>query len=156
MHNCSLMICRYSCVDVPFQIALQTEFDKGLSRVVMMYDIACKYNINAYARCVENPHSLLDQKYWIRIVRGNGWVEYYVNGFHIQSHRPECADNYGASFAPLMAIRIAEEVEGHHKKGNRNQWSTREMDAGARQDTITVHMLNSNADKFNKMRECND
>jgi hypothetical protein len=80
-------------------------------------------------------------------------VEYYVNGFHIKSHRPECADHYGASYAPLMAIRIAEEVEGHHKKGNRNQWSTREMDAGARQDTITAHMLYSNIAKFNNMRE---
>src|SRR5215475_9501278 len=132
---------RYSYVDVPFQLALQTEFDKGLKRILFKYDINCKYNLNAYRRCADNPHSPLDQKYWDRLKKENGYVGYGVNDFHIKSHIPSCADEYSNVHTPLMGIRACEEVESIWAIMNKFQWATREMDAGARQDQLTAVML---------------
>jgi hypothetical protein len=142
---------RYSYVDVPFQLALQSEFDKGLNRVLFKYDINCKYNLNAYRRCVDNPHSPLDPKYRERLKKTEGFVEYDVNDFHIKSHLPSCSDEYGSFHRPLMGIRACEEVESTWAIINRFQWATREMDAGARQDQLTSVMLRINEDKTNKM-----
>jgi hypothetical protein len=148
-----VVLLRYSYVDVPFQIALQTEFDKGIPRVVLMYDIACKFSINAYKRCVSNPYSPLIEKYRKHLLQGDSRFKPCVNGWHIQSHLPECSDLFGAAFCPLMGVRVCEEVESTWFITNRHQWSTREMDAGARQDQITVCLLHMNKEKFNKMCE---
>lgn len=144
---------RFSFVDVPFQIALQTEYEKGLEKVNFKYDVACKFNINAYNRCMANPHSPLELRYRLRLKKENGFIKYDVNDFHIYSHIPQCADEYGSAYTPLMGVRACEEIEAIWSILNAQQYGTREMDAGARRDQLTAAMLHLNMGKMNKMRE---
>lgn len=130
---------------------LQDSFSKGLKRIVFMYDIACKFNINAYNRCIENPYSPLEPRFRNHLRSELGHVLYKVNKFHIKSHKPQCADQYGLNYTPLVGMRAGEEIETGWPHTNREQWSTREMGAGARRDTLTAHMLFMNLRKRNAM-----
>ena len=137
-------------MDVPFQLQLQYLFDKGLKRVVFMYDIACRFNINAYKRCMDNPYSPLKQEYRRRLT-DIGFLLYKVNKFHIRSHKADCADQYGLSYTPLVGMRAGEEVETGWPHHNCEQWSTREMGAGKRLDMLQSHMHYMNEVKIRKM-----
>jgi hypothetical protein len=48
-------------------------------------------------------------------------------------------------------MRAGEEIETGWPHANREQYSTREMGAGARRDALTVHMLHMNMNKKNAM-----
>ena len=118
VRKCALVhICRYSAVDVPFQIQLQRIFQQGLKRVVFLYDIACKFNIKAYQRCINNPFSPLHPIYRNRL-SNVAHMLYKVNKFHIRSHKAACGDMYGLAFTPLVGMRAGEEIETGWNHGN--------------------------------------
>lgn len=79
------------------------------------------------------------------------YVSYLVNVWHGNSHKPECADEHSLRNTPMKGMVTGEEIESGWAKMNRKQYTTREMDAGARRDSITVHMINHNKDKLKRM-----
>ena len=141
-------------MDVPFHMQLQREFERGLDRVLFFYDVNCNYNINAYERCVKNGDSPLSPKFHHWLKRELGKVLPKVNQWHLGSHKLTCADEYGTRYTPRTAHRHGEEVESTWSHMDKEQWATREMDAGAREDTLSIHMHYNNAEKIKKMRAC--
>jgi hypothetical protein len=51
----------------------------------------------------------------------------------------------------MTGMVTGEEIEMGWPRMNCEQYTTREMDAGAHADAITVHMLEHNRDKLKKM-----
>jgi hypothetical protein len=100
---------------------------------------------------MDNPFSPLPEKYREWLKKELGVVTYNINDFHMKSHIPACADEYSSRHTPLMGIRACEEVESVWSILNKFQWSTREMDAGARRDQLTAVMLKINEDKIDRM-----
>jgi hypothetical protein len=117
-----------------------------------MYDIACKFNVNALKRCSTNPFSPLEEHYWRRLT-DVGFLLYKVNKFHIRGHKASCGDFYGLAYTPLVGMRAGEEIETGWPHSNREGTATREMDAGKRLDMLQTHMLFMNQSKMKKMGE---
>jgi hypothetical protein len=145
---------RYAAVDVPFQIQVQDALKNGMDRFIFGYDIACNFSINAHKRCAENPNSVLDPQFWDSLKPENNVVLFRVNKFHLHSHKPTCSDRFSLNYTKGVGMRSLEEVESNWSHMNHIQYEVREMDAGARIDTITTHMLSLNNSKINNMREC--
>lgn len=142
---------RFDIVDVPFQIILNEEWKKGLEDIWIIYDSACRYKINAYTRCNSNPHSPLDEKFHSRLKPESGFLQYKVNTFHQQSHKPEFADEHSLRNSSNSGMVTGEEIETAWANLNHLQYSLREMDAGGRIDMITAHMLHITEDKIKRM-----
>lgn len=138
---------RFDIVDIPFQTQLQDEYSKGIQHVVWMYDVNCKYKINSYNRCLTNPFSPLEATFKERL-KDPAHISYLVNVWHGNSHRPECADEHSLRNTAMKGMVTGEEIESGWVKMNRKQYTTREMDAGARRDSITAHMIDHNNDKL--------
>lgn len=147
------LLSRFDIVDVPFQILLNEEWSKGLEDLIIIYDSACRFKCNAYARCTSNPHSPLDQQFWPRLKPNSDFLKFYVNTFHQHSHIPECADVHSLQNSSQIGMVTGEEIETGWATLNHLQYSIREMDAGARVDMITAHMLKINKDKIRRMGE---
>lgn len=137
---------RFDVVDVPFQLQLQREYKSGVQQVIWLYDVNCKYKINSWMRCVNNPFSPLEKEYhdWLKDKKH---LRYFINVWHGYSHKPECSDEHGLRNAENVGMVTGEEIETGWAHLNHLQYSTREMDAGARADNITIHMLQINVDK---------
>jgi hypothetical protein len=150
MQDIKLWDFRFDIVDVPFQIQLQREYSNGIIHVVWLYDVNCKFKINSFNRCLANPSSPLDPEFKDRL-RDPKYISYLVNVWHGNSHKPECADEHSLRNTPMKGMVTGEEIETGWPRMNRKQYTTREMDAGARIDAITIHMLQHNKDKLEKM-----
>ena len=148
MHDLSFI--RFAVVDVPFQVQLQKEYSNGIKHVVWLYDVNCKFKINAYDRCSSNPFSPLEATFQDRL-KDPKYLSYLVNVWHGNSHKPECADQHSLRNTPLMGMVTGEEIETGWPRINRKQYATREMDAGARTDALTVHIIEHNKDKIKRM-----
>ena len=122
----------------------------GIRHVVWMYDVNCKYKINSFHRCFTNPFSPLDAAFKDRL-RDPSYISYLVNVWHGNSHKPECADEHSICNTAMKGMVTGEEIESGWVKMNRKQYTTREMDAGARADSITIHMIEHNKDKLKRM-----
>ena len=142
---------RFDIVDVPFQVILSKAWQEGLENVVIIYDSACRFKVNAHARCVANPCSPLEEKFKSRLKPGSGFIKYFVNAFHQYSHNAECADHHSLRNSANTGMVTGEEIETSWAILNHLQYSIREMDSGARIDMITLHMLQINEDKNKKL-----
>jgi hypothetical protein len=74
-----------------------------------------------------------------------------INTFHGATHKPECSDQHTIRNTPNVGRMTGEDVESGWAKLNKEQWSSREMDAGSRRDDINMHMVTSNGDKIATM-----
>jgi hypothetical protein len=144
---------RFDIVDVPFQIQLQRAYGSGLKHVVWLYDVNCKFKINSWSRCVHNPFSPLSPNFQERL-KDPKYLRYFINVWHGYSHNSECADEHSLRNADKVGMVTGEEIESGWARLNHLQYPTREMDAGARVDSITAHMLQSNSDKMRAMGKC--
>ena len=115
-----------------------------------MYDVNCKFKVNSYKRCISNPFSPLDDQYKAHL-KDSTRISYLVNVWHGKSHKPECSDEHSLRNTPMNGMVTGEEIESGWAKLNRKQYTTREMDAGARADSITVHMIEHNKEKVSKL-----
>ena|ERR1700742_1110320 len=142
---------RFHIIDVPLQTILDKEWKKGLRHIWIIYNAACRFKINAYTRCATNPFSPLHPDFQRRLIPDSGFIEYKVNAFHQHSHKPECADAHSIRNTSNIGMVTGEEIETAWAKLNHIQYSLREMDAGGRIDMITIHMLEINKDKIDRM-----
>jgi hypothetical protein len=148
------MVTRFDIVDVPFQTQLQRAYNSGLKHVVWLYDVNCKFEVNSWNRCTHNPFSPLSPEYQDRL-KDRRYLRYFINVWHGYSHKPECSDSYSLRNADKVGMVTGEEIESGWARLNHLQYPTREMDAGARADSITIHMLQSNEDKVMAIGEFN-
>lgn len=82
------------------------------------------------------------------------YLEWKVNVFHQHGHKADCADEHSLRITKNCGMFTGEDIETGWAKLNHVQYSSREMDAGARVDTITSHMLQINLDKIMLMGRC--
>jgi hypothetical protein len=112
--------------------------------------VNCKFKINSWNRCIDNPHSLLSPEFHSRL-QDQKYLRYFINVWHGYSHKPECADEHSLRNASNVGMVTGEEIESGWARLNHLQYQTREMDSGARADSITIHMIQSNYDKVKSM-----
>lgn len=141
-------------MDVPFQIQLQKEFSSGIKHVVWLYDVSCKFSINAFNRSFYNPYSPLEATFKERL-KDKNFIKYLVGVWHGNSHKSECGDEFSLRYTPLTGMVTGEEIETGWKRLNKKQYSIREMDAGGRIDSVTVQVIDHNADKIKRMGKFN-
>lgn len=136
-------------MDVAVLQQLQNQWSKGIKRTVFTYDINCKYKINIYNRATNNPYTPISEEFKTRLKpsKVSKFVEFKINTFHQRGHNPECADEHSIRQTPNVGRMTGEDIEAPWAKLNHLQYSTREMDAGARRDCITSHMIKQNCQK---------
>lgn len=142
---------RFDIVDVPLLTILNEEWNSGIQTIIGIYDSGCRYKIRLQERCKTNKFTPLDKKYWDRLDPQSETLRWFVNTFHQHSHNAECADTHSLRNAPNVGMVTGEEIETGWAKLNHLQYSIREMDAGARIDMITAHMLQINEEKIQKL-----
>ena len=101
--------------------------------LTISYDIACQWSRNLKHRMaqfpdkMQLPHSVLET------------VRYVIPKFHIYGHGQACQTRFSLNYLRYSARTDGEEVERWWAHINPISTSTREMGAGARQDTIDDH-----------------
>lgn len=148
-------VIRYHYVDGAVAAALKKIYNSGLRKAVLSYDIACKYKVNFYLRIstqnkfgtsllpIEMQEYLLDRDRFLP----------KVNQWHLGSHIETCADDHSLRTTPNVGRFHGEQVETPWARLDLLQYSTREMNAGHRRDTITAHMNHWNNEKRKKLGE---
>jgi hypothetical protein len=147
---------RFDIVDIPFQIQLNKEWEKGIERIVHIYDVSCSFKKRSYERCISNQFSPLSWKFRSRLElnsENRRFIEWKVNVFHQYGHKADCADEHGLRHTKNVGKFTGEDIETGWARLNHCQYATREMDAGARIDSISIHMLQINKDKVEGLRE---
>ena len=114
---------RFDIVDIPLQCILNEEWDSGLDHAFILYDSACRFAINAHSRCINNPHTPLEPKFWPRLRPHSGFIDYKVNAFHQHSHRAECADDHSLRNSSNIGMVTGEEIETAWAALNHLQYS---------------------------------
>src|ERR1700748_2844509 len=115
-----------------------------------MYDVNCKFRINAYSRSFYNPYSPLEPMFQSRL-KDPKFILFLVNVWHQNAHKPDCADKSSLRYTANTGMVGGEEVETTWVEPNHIQYVVREMNAGARADAITVHLLRNNEQKIFRM-----
>jgi hypothetical protein len=142
---------RYYIVDIAVLQQLQSSWSNGIERILLSYDINCKYKILLHKRSLDNPCTPLAPEFQERLRVGSRFLEFKVNAFHQRSHNPECADEHSIRNTRNVGHMTGEDIESPWAKIDHLQYSTREMDAGARRDCITAHMLQQNSTKLQEL-----
>jgi hypothetical protein len=149
---------RFDVVDIPFQLQVNNEWSKGIERIVHIYDISCSFKKKSYFRCISNRFSPLHWKFRPRLellTENKKFIEWKVNVFHQLGHKPECADEHSLRNTRNVGMFTGEDIETGWSKLNHTQYANREMNAGARVDSITAHMLQINKEKTEGLGKLN-
>jgi hypothetical protein len=117
---------------------------KDLRRLVISYDIACKYSVNFLSRISNrNPRLLSDEE--IRSLQNERLkIDWTVNTYHLGFHVPECADIYSLRYTESVGRTCGEIVESNWSSLDRVAMSVREMGYGHRIDTLCDLMADWN------------
>ena len=112
--------------------------NREVKRIVISYDIACKYNIHFQTR-IEHPD-------WLRLTGdeltklARTTIVWLVPKFHLAAHIEECADQYSFNWTKNVGRTCGESVESNWASLNGLATSTREMGFGHRRDTLNDAM----------------
>lgn len=123
---------RYRYVDVAFASVIKALKDSGIERMVISYDIACKFSSNFQQRVLFPQQPLLDLSDFeeVDIV----WV---VNQWHLAGHQESCADEFGLRYKENVGRFSGEAVETPWAQLDKLQYYLRVMTWGNRRDAIT-------------------
>jgi len=114
----------------------------GITRIVISYDIACKFHIHFYERIQHPQWRLVTTEEFRRIERAE--LVWLVPKFHLASHIEGCADKFSLNWTRDVGRTCGESVETNWSGLNGLATSTREMGFGHRRDTITDAMSDWN------------
>jgi hypothetical protein len=114
----------------------------GTSRLVFLYDIACKYRTFFLSQVCHGGIKLLPDKY-----SDGRFIRWLVPKFHLGSHKPECADRFSFNYAQYVGRMSGELVETPWAQFNSFQYMTREMGWGAWRDLLVDVFNHWNWDK---------
>lgn len=136
--------CSHMNMDYSFTQALSRCKDN--KRVCHYYDINCSYWENFIQRCTENDflHLPPDMEFF----RGIGL-------FHVHGHQNQCFMRFAPSFIPGAGMIDGEIIETLWVGLNEIGASTRNMSWHHRQETMDLHMNDSNWKKLVNMSESN-
>ncbi|KIJ28454.1 hypothetical protein M422DRAFT_189716, partial [Sphaerobolus stellatus SS14] len=117
----------------------------GLKRIVISYDVACKFHIYFEKRIAHRDWPLfsIDELERLKQVE----LVWLVPKFHLASHIEGCADRFSFNWTKLVGRTCGETVESNWARLNGLATSTREMGFGQRRDVLTDSMCFFN---FNK------
>ena len=114
----------------------------GLQRIVISYDIACKYHIHFMERISNASWPLMtatEQSVFLACD-----VVWLVPKFHLAAHIEGCADKFSFNWTKNVGHTCGELVESNWASLGAISTSTREMGFGHRRDTINDAMLDWN------------
>jgi len=110
----------------------------GIQRIVISYDIACKFHIHFKTR-IQNPSFPLVNATQMCQLEGIELL-WLVPKFHLASHIEGCADQFSFNWTKDVGRTCGESVETNWSGLNGLATSTREMGFGHRRDTINDAM----------------
>jgi hypothetical protein len=143
---------RYIRVDVPLLTLLQRVYESGINKVLLTYDIACKFGVNLSQRHKENPYSPLAEAHTSKLQDDRHFLM-KVPTWHGQSHEVACQDRYSLRHTRLAGLETGEQVETNWARTNHLKYTTREQGAGTRRDTITATLNDINKTKIQRLGE---
>ncbi|KIJ32932.1 hypothetical protein M422DRAFT_265273 [Sphaerobolus stellatus SS14] len=136
---------RFVNFDFALTHVLSDILKRGLKRVVISYDIACKYHIHFKKRIANGDYPLLKPKERRQLNERN--IIWLVPKFHLAAHIEECADKFSFNWTKNVGRTSGESMETIWASLNGLATATREMGFGHRRDTIADAM---NALNFRK------
>ncbi|KAF8497008.1 hypothetical protein BU17DRAFT_59393, partial [Hysterangium stoloniferum] len=114
----------------------------GLHRIIISYDIACKYHINFMERIAERSWPLMtptEQSLFSALI-----VVWLVPKFHLAAHIEGCVDKFSFNWTKNVGRTCGELVESNWAALGMMATSIREMGFGHRRDTINDAMCDWN------------
>ena len=111
----------------------------GLTKVILMYDIACQYSKNLTRRFDQSPHLFMPPN--LDLVFGIGL-------FHVHGHQDSCFPQYAPHFIKGAGHVDGEVIETLWAPLNQISNSTRGMSTAHRKEVIDDHMNDSNFKKL--------
>ena len=120
----------------------------ALRRFLWLYDVNCQYHKLLYERIRK---SLLLQE---EIDLDALILEYGIGLFHVHGHQDTCHCRYAPSFMEGAAFVVGEVIESLWEPLNEISGSSRAMTYFHRQETLDMHMNDSNWKKTVRMGAC--
>ncbi|KIJ30792.1 hypothetical protein M422DRAFT_186682 [Sphaerobolus stellatus SS14] len=117
-------------VDFPLIQILLNLVKSGLKRVVVSYDVACKYNIN-FERRITHCDWPLVTSIELQALKSIE-LTWLVPKFHLAAHIEGCADKYSFNWTKNVGRTCGENVESNWSSLNGLATSVREMGFGSK------------------------
>ncbi|KIJ47669.1 hypothetical protein M422DRAFT_163608, partial [Sphaerobolus stellatus SS14] len=111
----------------------------GLKRIVISYDIACKFHIYFEKRITHRGWPLLSTDELERLKQIE--IVWLVPKFHLAIHIEGCADRFSFNWTKDVGRTCGESVQSNWARLNGLATSTREMGFGQRRDVLTDSMI---------------
>ncbi|KAK0421727.1 hypothetical protein EV421DRAFT_1894097 [Armillaria borealis] len=111
---------------------LSTLTDDAPPDLVISYDIACQWHKNFFTRISRYPEAL-------QLSQPEQNILYLVPKFHLPTHILKCRDNFSFNFSTKVGHTDGEAPEHGWAATNALAASTKEMEPGARRDTLDDH-----------------
>ncbi|KIJ30134.1 hypothetical protein M422DRAFT_130581, partial [Sphaerobolus stellatus SS14] len=123
---------RFVNVDYPLIHILLEGIKAGLKRLVVSYDVACKYNINFEHRITHKDWPLVTSRELHSLKQLD--LTWLVPKFHLAAHVDGCVDKYSFNWTKNVGRTCGENVESNWSSLNGLATSVREMGFGSRRD----------------------
>ena len=114
----------------------------GLTRIVISYDIACKYQIHFLKRIGDLAWPLMTPEQQAMFLTCS--IVWLIPKFHLAAHIEGCADKFSFNWTKNVGRTCGELVESNWASLGALATSTREMGFGHRRDTLTDAMADWN------------
>jgi len=137
------MLFRYCNIDY---VLLSTLVFFCLYRLIISYDISCRYSVNFRKRISEYPDDMvLDTEFleWDAVI-----PQWHVNG-----HKDKCQTEFSFNYLAGVGRSCGEDVESGWYSTNPLGTSVREMGPAARHETLNDHWGSWNFQKIVGLRE---
>lgn len=137
---------RYRYSDLVVCAIIRAAVRSGITRLIISYDIACKYSIHFLERVTGGKVRLLPEEF--KELPNILWL---IGKFHIGGHREECLKKYSFDYNDLVGRMSGELVETIWAELNWLKQQCREMGPGSRMDLMTEHLSHWNFGKLVRM-----
>jgi len=102
---------------------------RGLSEIIISYDISCQYSRRFTDRFAASPHLQLP----------DCSIQFAIPKFHLPAHREECQHFYSFNYLKHVGRTDGEAIERFWSTHNILSGSTSRMSRENRQDTLNTH-----------------
>ena len=142
MIDSTTLLARFVNFDFPLVQVMLSIMRLGLRRMVISYDIACKYHINFLKRVRDEAWPLMTLEQQREFLSCN--IIWLVPKFHLAAHIEGCADKFSFNYTKNVGRTCGELVESNWASLGTLATSTREMGFGHRRDTLNDAMADWN------------
>ena len=124
-HQSYWTVTRFVNFDFALVQVLLQQLRAGVQRVVISYDIACKYSIHFMKRIIHSSWPLVTPDEWRRLQRME--IVWLVPKFHLAAHIEGCTDRFSFNWTKDVGRTCGESVESNWASLNGLATSSREM-----------------------------